>query len=179
MRARSIKLPSIRKCWAELARSRRGTTAIEFAIVGAPFVALMVAILESGLVFFAQMELQTATTQAARLIMTGQAQLQGLSPAQFKSAVCANAAVLFDCNDIYVNVQVASSFSSMTQLNPLVNGQFNNTMNYSMGGPDDIVVVQVFYPWPIIIGPLGFNLSNMNGNQRLLVGTSVFRNEPY
>jgi Flp pilus assembly protein TadG len=174
-----MKMPSIRTYWAELAKSRRGTAAIEFAIVGAPFIALLIGIFESALVFFAQMELQSATTQASRLIMTGQAQLQGLSSAQFKSAVCANVPALFDCSQIYVNVQVASSFSTMTQYNPLVNGQFNSTMNYSTGGPDDIVVVQVFYPWPIILGPLGFNLSNMSGNQRLLVGTSVFRNEPY
>jgi Flp pilus assembly protein TadG len=170
---------SIRKCWANLIGNRRGATAVEFAIVGAPFVALLLAILESGFVFFAQMELQTATSEASRMIMTGQAQLQGMSSAQFKNLVCANASVLFNCDNIYVNVQVASSFSTMAQYNPVTNGQFNNTMNYATGGPDDIVVVQAFYAWPIIIGPLGFNLSNMNGNQRLLVGTAVFRNEPY
>jgi len=158
----------------------RGATAVEFALVATPFIALLIAILETCLVFFAQEVLQTATTQAARLIMTGQAQSQNLTASQYQTDVCNYASGIFSCSGLYVNVQTFSSFSSMTQLNPLQNGNFNsNVMNYSLGGPGDIVLVQVFYQWPIILGPLGFNLSNMNGTSRLLVGTAVFRNEPY
>lgn len=164
----------------EFARDRRGATVVEFALVAAPFIALLIAILETCLVFFAQEVLQTATTQASRLVMTGQAQSQNLTASQYQQKVCNYASLVFTCSGIYVNVQTFSSFSSMTQLNPLQSGSFNSsTMNYSMGGPGDIVLVQVFYQWPIILGPLGFTLSNMSGNYRLLVGTAVFRNEPY
>jgi hypothetical protein len=52
-------------------------------------------------------------------------------------------------------------------------------MNYSAGNPGDIVLVQVFYQWPIYLGPLNFTLANLGANTRLLVGTAVFRNEPY
>ncbi|HEY5084720.1 MAG TPA: hypothetical protein VII48_09370, partial [Rhizomicrobium sp.] len=59
-------------------------------------------------------------------------------------------------------------------------GAFNSSlMNFNTGGPGDVILLQVFYQWPIVLGPLGFNLSNMSGNNRLLVGTAVFRNEPY
>jgi Flp pilus assembly protein TadG len=161
-------------------RDRRGATAVEFALVAAPCLALLIAVLETILVIFAQQALQTATTDAARLIMTGQAQTQGMSASQFQQAVCTQASALFSCSGIYVNVQRFSSFSSITTTNPIVNGTFNSgSMNFSTGGPGDIELVQVFYQWPIILGPLGFNLSNMNGNYRLLVGTAVFRNEPY
>jgi len=161
-------------------RSRNGNAAVEFAMVAAPFLALLVAILETALVFFAQQVLQTATTESGRLIMTGQAQSQSMTAGQFQKAVCANTAVLFNCANIYVNVQTFSSFSSMSDFNPLQNGNFNNgSMNYSMGIPGDIELVQVFYQWPVLTAPLGFNLSNMNGSSRLLVGTAVFRNEPY
>ncbi|MGH6827310.1 MAG: TadE/TadG family type IV pilus assembly protein, partial [Rhizomicrobium sp.] len=112
--------------------------------------------------------------------MTGQAQDQNLSASQFQQNVCANAAALFSCSGLYVNVQTFGSFSGMTQMSPLRAGQFNaGSMNYNMGGPGDIVLLQVFYQWPVVLGPLGFNLSNMSGNNRLLVGTAVFRNEPY
>jgi len=160
--------------------SSSGATAVEFALVAAPFLALLVAILEITLLFFAQEVLQTATTQAARLIMTGQAQSSNMNAAQFKSSVCAAASALFDCAGIYVNVQTFSSFSSMTMLNPLQDGTFNNSaMNYSAGKPGDIELVQVFYQWPVLTAPLNFSLSNMNGNNHLLVATAVFRNEPY
>ena len=161
-------------------KDRRGATALEFALVAAPFFAMLIAILETALVFFAQEVLQTATTQAARLIMTGQAQTQNLTAAQFKQDVCNDAAALFSCSGIYVNVQTFSSFSSMTQMSPLQSGNFNSdSMSYGMGTAGDIVLVQVFYQWPIVLGPLNFTLANMNGNYRLLVGTAVFRNEPY
>jgi Flp pilus assembly protein TadG len=165
---------------ADFAADGRGVTAVEFALVAAPFLALLIAIFETCLVFLSQEVLQTATSQAARLIMTGQAQSQSLTASQFKQQICNDAPVLFSCSGIYVNVQTFPSFSGMTQLNPLQSGNFNsNSMNYSMGGPGDIVLMQVFYQWPVDLGPLGFNLSNMNGNNRLLIATAVFRNEPY
>ncbi|HEX4118032.1 MAG TPA: TadE/TadG family type IV pilus assembly protein [Rhizomicrobium sp.] len=155
-------------------------TAVEFALVAAPFCALLIAILQTALVFLAQQVLQTATTEGARLVMTGQAQTQKLTAAQFQQDVCGFASALFTCSNIYVNVQTFTSFSGMTQTSPLQNGQFQSAdMNFGTGGPGDVVLMQVFYQWPIVLGPLGFNLSNMSGNNRLLVGTAVFRNEPY
>ena len=172
-----------RVCIARFGRfvaSTGAATAVEFALIAAPFCALLIAILQTALVFFAQQVLQTATTEAARLVMTGQAQTQNLSAAQFQQDVCGYAPALFTCSGLYVNVQTFTSFAGMSQMSPLQNGQFNsNLMNYSMGGPGDVVLLQVFYQWPIVLGPLGFNLSNMSGNNRLLVGTAVFRNEPY
>lgn len=42
-----------------------------------------------------------------------------------------------------------------------------------------MAAVQVFYQMPVIDGPLGFSLSTMAGDNRLLEATAVFRNEPY
>jgi len=163
-----------------LLQCRKGSAAVEFAMVSIPFFALLFAIFETALVFLAQQVLQTATTESARVIMTGQAQTQGMNATQFQQAVCAKASSLFTCSGIYVNVQKFSSFSTVSMLNPLQSGNFNSaSMNYSTGGPGDIVLVQVFYQWPVFTVPLGFNLSNMNGNNRLLMATAVFRNEPY
>jgi Flp pilus assembly protein TadG len=173
----TLRIPRLAR---RFATDAKGASAVEFALVAAPFIALLVAILETCLVFFAEEVLQTATTESARLVMTGQAQSQSLTAAQYKQKVCNYAVVMFTCSGIYVNVQTFSSFSGMTQMSPLQNGSFNSSsMNYSMGGPGDIELIQVFYQWPVFLAPLGFNLSNMSGNQRLLVGTAVFRNEPY
>jgi len=156
-----------------------GATAVEFALVAAPFFALLYAILETALVFLAQQVLQTATTQASRAIMTGQAQAQNMTAAQFKQSVCAHAVALFNCSSLYVNVVTFSSFTAATMPSPIQNGQFNTSnMNYSPGGTGDIEVVQVYYPWPVISGPLGFALSNTNNGLDVLTATSAFRNEP-
>lgn len=161
-------------------RSSEGATAVEFALIAAPFLALLFAILETALVFLAQQTLQTATTNTARLIMTGQVQNQNMTAAQFQQSLCANATSLFNCSGLYVNVQTFATFASMTRMTPLQNGKFNSSaMNFITGGPGDIVLVQTFYQWPVWLAPLGFDLSNMAGNNRLLMATAVFRNEPY
>ncbi len=161
-------------------RAERGATAVEFALIATPFFAILIAILQTVLVIFAQQALQTATTNASRLVMTGQAQTQGTTAAQLQQKICTYGASLFTCANIYVNVQKFSSFTNVSMPSPLNGGNFNAAaMNYNTGGPGDIELVQAFYQWPIVLGPLGFNLTNMNGNYRLLVGTAVFRNEPY
>jgi hypothetical protein len=46
--------------------------------------------------------------------------------------------------------------------------------------PQDIVVVRVFYDWPLL-GPGAVNgLANLPGNRRLIASAATaFRNEPY
>ncbi|HZS85459.1 MAG TPA: TadE/TadG family type IV pilus assembly protein [Stellaceae bacterium] len=164
--------------WRRLMRCRAGSAAAEFGILLVPFLGLAFLILNTALVFFAQQTLQTATTQAARLIMTGQA--QGMSAAQFKQAVCADATALFDCGGIYVNVQTYSSFSAIAPPNPIKNGNLDTSgMGFSPGVSGDIEVVQVFYKWPLFATLLGYNFANLSGNNDLLVGTAAFRNEPF
>jgi Flp pilus assembly protein TadG len=159
--------------------SEHGATAVEFALIAPLFLALLLAIFETAIVLLMQQVLQTATTTASRQILTGQAQSQGTTAAQFKQLVCNSATSLFNCGNMYVNVQTFASFSSATMLNPVQNGTFNSgSMSYNIGSPGSIEVVQVFYQWPVYLGPLGFNLSNMNGNIHLLVATAAFRNEP-
>src|SRR5271170_3655012 len=46
------------------------TTTVEFGMLAAPFVAALLAILQTALVFFASQTLETATATSARLIFT-------------------------------------------------------------------------------------------------------------
>lgn len=160
---------------------QKGATAVEFGLVALPFLALLFAILETALVFFAGQTLETAAAEASRLIMTGQAQTASYSQQDFKKAVCDRIYGLFDCtNGVYVDVKQYSSFSAVNNTAPVTNGNFDTTkMTYVPGGPGCIEVVTLYYQWPIYVSLLGNNLSNLNGNYRLLVATSVFRNEPY
>lgn len=174
------------KLWSRLgcrgfARSQDGAAALEFGLIAAPFLALLFAIMETAFVFFAGQSLEYAAAQSGRLVMTGQADLNGWSQSGFKSQVCANIVALFDCNNkLYVNVQKYASFSSSSTTPPLNNGQLDTTkMNYQIGAPGDVIIVQLYYQWPIYVSLFSNNLQNQNGNNRLLVATNAFRNEPY
>jgi Flp pilus assembly protein TadG len=162
-------------------RRKDGAAAVEFAMVAAPFLALVFAILETSIVFFAGQTLETAAADSARLIMTGQAQSQGLSQAQFKTEVCKRIAGLFDCSSgIQVDVRTYTSFGSINNSKPIdANGNLTVTPTYAPGGPGDIVVVRLLYKWPVYVSLLGLNLSDMSGNKRLIMATAAFRNEPF
>lgn len=168
---------------------RKGATAVEFALVAAPFLALLVAMFETALVFFAGRVLDEVTEEASRYILTGQAQQSNMTQAQFLQYVCTGSntaalvSALFNCSNLMVNIQNYSDFASANTANPTLtfnaNGTVSNTWNYSPGTPGSIVVVQVMYQWPIVLGPLNFNLSNLSNGNRLLVSTAVFKTEPY
>ena len=174
---------SCRRGWRAVSqRQQDGAAAVEFALVALPFLGLTFAILETALVFFAGQTLESAVTDAGRLIMTGQAQTAGFSQADFKTQVCNRlAGGLFDCsNGVYVDVKTYTSFAAVNTASPIVNGNFDPTkVAYNPGAQGSIVVVTLYYQWPIYVSLLGDNLANLNGGSRLLVATSVFRNEPY
>ena len=162
-------------------RNRRGSAAVEFALVAPIFFAVLFAIIELALVFFASQILETVTQDTSRLIMTGQAQNAAYTQASFKDAVCAKLTVMFDClNGVSIDVQSYKQFSTVDIADPIDSGKnFVPPNNYLPGGPGDIVVVRLFYKWPLFVTGLGFNPANIAGNKRLLTATAAFQNEPY
>lgn len=165
-----------------LVRQQDGAAAVEFGLIAAPFLAMVFAIMETAIVFFAGQALETAVADSARLVMTGQAQTAAMTQSQFKDAVCAKIFGLFDCqNGVYVDVKKFTSFASVSMPNPVSNGNFDNSnFSYQPGGACDIVVVRLFYQYPVYVSLLGLGgLSNINGGKRLLGATAAFRNEPY
>jgi Flp pilus assembly protein TadG len=177
-------------------RSSRASAAVEFAMVAPIFFALLFAIIETAIVFFASQVLETITQDSARVIATGQSQsglvtgcadpvsgaAQPCTQATFHSYVCGQIPALFSCGSMYVDVEScpsASGFSCVAFNSQISNGTFTNNMLYNPGGPGDIVVVKLFYPWQLYVTGLGYNIANLSGSQRLLTATAVFKNEPY
>ncbi len=169
-------------------RNHHGSAVVEFALVAPIFFGLLFAIIELALVFFASQVLETVTQDSARTIMTGQAQngqVTGCSTpctqAQFKDLVCSKITVMFDCvGGVSIDVQSYSAFGSVNIADPInASRNFVPPNNYLPGGPGDIVVVRIFYQWPLIVTGLGFNVANLSGSKRLLTATAAFQNEPY
>jgi Flp pilus assembly protein TadG len=177
------KLAFFRRSRKSFVAREDGAAALEFAIVAAPFIALLVAGLQTALAFFAGQVLESAVADSSRSILTGSAQNGNLDQNAFAQLVCTKVQALFSCPSLMVDVQTASSFSAASTAMPTLTynaqGQVNNSWSYNPGNPGDIVVVRVMYLWPTFLGPLGFSLSNQTNGSLLLMATAVFKNEPY
>jgi len=162
-------------------RNRRGSAAVEFALVAPLFFGLLFAIIEMAMVFFASQVLETVTQDSARMIMTGQAQNASFTQGQFKNLVCSKITTMFDCvNGISIDVKSYTAFSSVNIADPIDSSKnFVPPNNYLPGGPGDIVVVRLFYKWPLYVTGFGFNMANLGSKERLLTATAAFQNEPY
>jgi Flp pilus assembly protein TadG len=175
-------------CLVAFIKDKKGATAVEFALVAAPFLAVIAALIQTFLVFFAQSVLENAVRASGRQILTGQVQLQdasqGLAAAQtnFRNTVCSNAKVIFNCTGLMIDVRVASNWSSTnTVMPPLTydtNGNVSNTWQFNPGNAGDIVVVRVIYLWPVFFGPIAFNMANQPNGSREIMASAAFQNEP-
>jgi Flp pilus assembly protein TadG len=172
-------------------RRKDGSTIVEFAFLLPPFLLLLFAIIQTAVVFYASQVLETATADAARLIMTGQAQKQGLTEAEFKTQLCSRLDALFNCNTgVKIDVRKyawasgtdpIAQFASANLEQPLdEDGNLDtDDFGYTPGVQGDIVVVKVVYEWPMLMGVYSFDLATLPSGKRLLMSTAAFRNEPY
>lgn len=157
-----------------------GSAAVEFSLISIPFMALLFAMIETALVFFASVSMEGAMEDSARLIRTGIAQGGSMSAAQFKQHICDRSVLIADCEaNLKVDVRTFDSFTNVTFQDPIdANGDLNLNFQYNPGQAGDIVLVRAFYVWDVI-SPVGIGLENMSGGNRLLSSSAVFRNEPF
>ena len=170
-------------------RNRRGSAVVEFALVAPVFFALLFAIIETALVFFAGQVLETGVQNSARQILTHQLQDSGLSTAQalakFKQDLCTNVSVLLTC-PLDVDVRFYLPGTAITITDPIdVGGNYDNSgLVFQVPPPGNAatVVVRGFYQWPLFVTGLGYNIANIgrgtNNSKRLLTATAAFHVEP-
>jgi Flp pilus assembly protein TadG len=154
------------------------------AFVAAPFLWLLFATLETGLMLLAENAVDNGTQDAARMIRTGQVQAQNITQAQFKQLVCSGiSTAMLDCqNRLHVDVRRFPSFAAIALPASLAEGELSQAVttnaSYSPGGPLEVVVVRAYYDWKLFT-PGITNLANLGSDRRLLTSTAAFRNEPF
>lgn len=171
--------------------ARRGATAVEFAFVALPFLTLLFAVLELGMVFLVSTTLQNAADAAGRKIRTGELQAEGGTRATFKSAICGDMAWLgSDCaTNLTVDVQTYDNFDDLMVVDPvtgartlrgptITNGAVQEGA-WAPGGAEDIVLVRAYYSWTLFTPLLNSGLPNLGNSKRLISTTVTFRNEPW
>jgi len=181
------------KLGSRMRRDQSGATAIEFAMVVGPFLALVFAIMEISLVYFVEFSIDNGVHKAARLIQTGQVQKGNLSPNAFKHIVCADIPAFIGCeSNVIVDVRASNTFAEAAANlpHPLTpSGSLSgNFSKFVPGGPAQVVVVSLYYDWPLMAklpglgdftGKIGLSLGNMPDGSRLISATTIFRTETY
>jgi len=167
-----------------IGRCEKGAAAVEFALLSIPFLWLLLATFEMGLMLLADYVVQDGVSEAARMIRTGQVQKNGISASQFKNIICGKMSFFLDCDGkLYVDVRKFDDFASI-DIPPALNedGELNddlkNNPKFETGQPMQVVVARAYYTWKLHTPFLNM-LSNMSDNQRLLTASAAFRNEPY
>lgn len=161
---------------ARFARAEDGATALEFALVAMPFLLLVFAIIELGLVLLISLTLENAVIEVGRTIRTGEMQKNGGTAASFKTAICNKMAWGgVGCQTaLSVDVRTFSDYASSTPTNNTV----PTTMTWNPGSDGSIVLVRAYYTWPLVAPLLNTGLQTASGKQVIYAATA-FTNEPY
>lgn len=155
-----------------MGRNESGATLVEFSLVALPFFLLLLGTFEIGFVYWANKELESATSDAVRLVRTGQVQEANMTAAELKATVCGRTAVLVNCPErLRIDVRSAETFAGITPPEPL-NGsgglKSDAGFTYSPGNADDVVLVSAFFDWPALFL-----------NSSVLRAAVPARNEPF
>jgi len=158
--------------FARLASDRRGAAMIEFTLIALPLLLLILATFEIGFIYWANQEIENATSDAARLVRTGQVQAGNMNQAQLRAQLCSRTALLVGCQSrLRLDVRSGPRFGAITPPEPLDgSGQLkaDNEFSFSPGGSNDVVLVSAFYDW-----------SSLFSGVYIVRASAPARNEPF
>ncbi|WP_375408323.1 TadE/TadG family type IV pilus assembly protein [uncultured Methylobacterium sp.] len=167
----------------------RGASAVEFALVCLPFLSVFGAIIQIGLVSWAGQNLDNSLQTAVRKLYVGsfQSSNQGGSSAtnlaSLKAQVCGSGGNVFSCQDLKLDVTLASSFAAGTAPDPFdaatKDWSAGFGSHYACAKPGDIVVVTAAVKYPLFFSFLNFGAASFADGSLLVQSSSVFRTEPY
>ncbi len=184
----------------QLFADRSGATAVEFALVAAPMLLTVMAVLQSGLFVYFSGQLDHATQAAARQILTGSVQNATTSASDFRTKIlCPLLPSVMSCSSVIVNLQAFSGGSYPSGFNAFVNASQtgiilppldNTKTTFCPGTPQlpgagqqfpQYVYLQVYYAMPLFGSVwLPVTTTTYNGKTVKLIGSSAaFRNEPF
>jgi Flp pilus assembly protein TadG len=160
-----------------------GTTAVEFALIAAPFFYFLMLLFETGFMLFSEYVIEHGVSEAARMIRTGTVQNCGVTKAKFKDLVCGKLEKFLRCQDrLYVDVRNFTTFQNINLPQPIVDNKLSTAVKdgaqFNPGGPMTVAVVRTYYEWKLFVPGMS-QLANLEGGNRLLTAGAAFRNEPY
>ncbi|UVK43561.1 pilus assembly protein [Mesorhizobium sp. AR07] len=168
-------------------RDRRGSTAIEFAILAIPFALLVFAILESCIAFAGQEVMANITDDVARKLRTGQLRAADVAGDNLKNMICDKLEIIVsqDCpTQLDVDLRQYTTFADAALAGfkiqggqvILTNGNATQSFTVAPGPAESKNMLRVFYKWPIMTDLLA---QSMGGNKTLHFASITWQNEPF
>ncbi|WP_430681760.1 TadE/TadG family type IV pilus assembly protein [Mesorhizobium australafricanum] len=168
---------------------RRGSTAMEFAMLAIPFALLVFAILESCISFAGQEVMANITDDVARQLRTGQLQKSNVTEASIKRLICGRLEIMVakDCPGLLVDLREYPSFADAATAGfkivdgdiVLTQGTGSTTPTVSPGLAESINMLRVFYKWPVMTDFLAKSMANLKDGKTLHFASVTWRNEPF
>ncbi|MEM8988394.1 MAG: TadE/TadG family type IV pilus assembly protein [Pseudomonadota bacterium] len=161
-------------------KDKRGSTALEFGLVSLPFLGLVMSVIEVGMLYFTSAAVDDAVQATSRLIRTGQVQADNLSQDDFRQLICDRLSSFGPCSSkLTVEVRNFSNFSGLPNDAPVCSNSSSSTTSYDPGSSGEVIMVRVCYVYKIFTPGLGINLADFGQDEKAVVSTLVFRNEPF
>jgi len=164
-------------------KDRHAAVAVEFSFVFIPFLIMFVGVIEVGLFFGTAVVLEGASTDAARLIRTGQIQDAADPVAAFEQQLCDTTSLLISCADIqYEVIDVPDNSFISAETNAPTFDEDGNLVSsgFDPGGAEDVIIIRVVYRYEFLTPLLGELMESSAGtNSSVLMSSVVLMNEPY
>nr|WP_245435826.1 TadE/TadG family type IV pilus assembly protein [Mesorhizobium tamadayense] len=174
---------------------RRGSTALEFAMLAMPFALLVFAILESCISFAGQEVMANATDDIARQLRTGQIRKADVTEASIKTLICdrleimvatnclgsgSNASLLVDLREYATFADAAAAgFKIVDRDIVLTQGAGSTSFTVSPGLAESKNMLRVFYKWPVMTDFLAKQMANLKDGKTLHFASVTWQNEPF
>jgi Flp pilus assembly protein TadG len=179
-----ISRAAFRRQVRRFSRNRNGSAAVEFAFIAPIFFALIFAVFETALVFFAGQVLENAVQDSGRLVYVSTGGTS-LSQSTFNSDFCPRVSTLFTCANVGIDLQSYPPGTAIPTAAPYdAAGNITTPLGWNPppAGSNNTVVLRAFYKWPLVVTGLGYNIANVNrgatNSSRLLTASAGFRIEP-
>jgi Flp pilus assembly protein TadG len=165
----------------KLGRDQRGAAAVEFALLIAPLLFMLMGIMEVSMQYFVSGALDAAVQRTARLVRTGQAQTHQMTIADLKDEMCADILDLFDCSsNSYILVDTVNNLTAPAHALPVkADGDFISSTTFELGSGHSYVVVRGYFQFSPLFNVFGALSPGLSNGKRLLIASALFRNEPF
>ncbi|MBZ9982323.1 MULTISPECIES: TadE/TadG family type IV pilus assembly protein [unclassified Mesorhizobium] len=169
------------------AGDRRGSTALEFALLALPFAVLVFAILESCISFAGQEVMANITDDIARKLRTGQLRPADVAGDKLKTMICDKLEIIVsqDCaKQLDVDLREYPTFADAATASfkidngniILMQGANSQPFATTPGLAESKNMLRVFYKWPVMTDLLA---QSMGGNKTLHFASVTWQNEPF
>jgi Flp pilus assembly protein TadG len=159
--------------------STSATTALEFGMIAPVLLFLVFSTVETSVYYYKQSHLKFVLSQAGRHVQTGEIQKSATPKADFDANVCDAAKIVFDCSQVYLDVRNFATVADVV----FPTATFDSTGKptnfvFQPGGSAQITAMRASATFEFVT-PFLRDILQPNGAPVIMVGFSIFKNEPF